>query len=90
MVALSYDPPETLAAFAKKKSITFPLLSDEGSATIRAYGLENEDLGIPHPGTLVLDADGIIRAKLFLDGFRKRHDPEELLEVATVLSPRPG
>jgi len=84
---VSYDSAQTLAAFAEKKTITFPLLSDEGSATIRAYGLENEDLGIPHPGTLVLDADGVIRAKLFIDGFRKRHDPDELLEVAAVLSP---
>lgn len=85
-MAVSYDPVATLADFAKAKGITFPLLSDEGSATIRAYGIENEDMGIPHPGTLVLDAQGVIRAKLFIDGFRKRHDPRELVEVAAALS----
>lgn len=81
---------KTLAAYAAQESITFPLLSDEGSATIRAYGLENEDMGIPHPGTLVLDAQGVIRAKLFIDGFRKRHDPQELVEVARALGGSPA
>src|SRR5438132_11833473 len=33
---------EVLAAFAEKRGITYPLLSDEGSHTIRALGLLNE------------------------------------------------
>ena len=41
MAAISYDPPETLAAFAQAQQITFPLLSDADSATIRAYGILN-------------------------------------------------
>ena len=40
--ALSYDSVETLAAFAEKYGITYPLLSDVGSHTIRALGLLNE------------------------------------------------
>ncbi len=40
---LSYDSVETLAAFADKRGITYPLLSDEGSHTIRALGLLNEE-----------------------------------------------
>ena len=47
-------------------------------------------MGIPHPGTLVLDAKGVIRAKLFIDGFRKRHDPQELIEVARTLGDSPA
>jgi hypothetical protein len=38
---ISYDPPEILAAFAKQHGITFPLLSDVGSATIKRYGILN-------------------------------------------------
>ncbi|MBV9897454.1 MAG: redoxin domain-containing protein [Chloroflexi bacterium] len=41
--ALSYDSVEVLAAFAEKRGITYPLLSDEGSHTIRAAGLLNEE-----------------------------------------------
>jgi hypothetical protein len=41
LAVISYDPPEILAAFAKQRHITFPLLSDAGSATIKAYGILN-------------------------------------------------
>lgn len=42
ILAISYDSVEVLAAFAEKRGITYPLLSDEGSHTIRALGLLNE------------------------------------------------
>jgi peroxiredoxin len=41
LAAISYDPPEILAAFSKQREITFPLLSDAGSATITRYGILN-------------------------------------------------
>jgi hypothetical protein len=41
MAVISYDPPEILAAFSKQRGITFPLLSDAGSATIKRYGILN-------------------------------------------------
>ena len=40
---ISYDSVEILAAFAEKRGITYPLLSDEGSQTIRGLGLLNEE-----------------------------------------------
>lgn len=39
LAAISYDSTGVLAEFAKRKSITFPLLSDHESAVIRAYGI---------------------------------------------------
>jgi peroxiredoxin len=41
LAAISYDSTEILAAFSKQHGITFPLLSDPGSATIKAYGILN-------------------------------------------------
>lgn len=41
LAAISYDPPEVLDAFSRQHRITFPLLSDYGSATIRRYGILN-------------------------------------------------
>ncbi len=41
LVAISYDPPETLAAFTRQRGITFPLLSDVESSTIKRYGILN-------------------------------------------------
>jgi peroxiredoxin len=41
VAAISYDPVEILADFASRRHITFPLLSDKGSATIKAFGILN-------------------------------------------------
>lgn len=41
LAGISYDSQEILADFAKRQGITFPLLSDAGSATIRRYGILN-------------------------------------------------
>ncbi len=77
LAAISYDPPETLKAFADRAGITFTLLSDPGSAIIKRYGLLNEAAegrteGIPHPGTFVLDAAGMVTARYFEESYRVR------------------
>jgi peroxiredoxin len=41
LAAISYDSREVIAAFAGQHGITYPMLSDAGSATIRRYGLLN-------------------------------------------------
>jgi peroxiredoxin len=41
LAVISYDPPEILRAFGTQRGITFPLLSDAGSATIKRYGILN-------------------------------------------------
>lgn len=41
MAAISYDPPEIVAGFAKQHGITYPMLSDAGSETIKRFGLLN-------------------------------------------------
>jgi peroxiredoxin len=85
-VAISYDSTDVLADFAKSKGITFPLLSDVGSKTIDAYGIHDpEGNGYPHPGTFLVDKEGVIRAKLFEDGYKKRHSTDALLEAAKGL-----
>jgi peroxiredoxin len=41
LAAISYDAVPILADFSKRRGITFPLLSDPGSATIKRYGILN-------------------------------------------------
>jgi peroxiredoxin len=41
LAVISYDSQEIVAAFAKQRGITFPMLSDAGSATIKRFGLLN-------------------------------------------------
>ena len=90
VVAISYDSVEVLAKFTGKHKIGFPLLSDFGSKTIGAYGLLNKDAkgkleGIPYPGTFLIDKEGVIRAKLFLEGYKDRHSTEDLIKAATAI-----
>ena len=88
LFAISYDSVEILRAFADKHGITYPLLSDEGSHVIRRLGLVNErvqddhahygipanprHVGLPYPGTFVLDERGIITRKRFHESYRVR------------------
>jgi peroxiredoxin len=79
-----------LKKFADQAKITFPLLSDPGSKTIDAYHIRNEVTkgkaeGVPNPGTFILDREGIIRAKLFLEGYRDRHTTEALVNAAKAV-----
>jgi peroxiredoxin len=60
LAAISYDSPEILAAFSRQRGITFPLLSDAGSATIKRYGILNtlvEDSLGPNRDDPVVKAD---------------------------------
>ena len=87
LVGISYDDTKILKAFSDRMKIAFPLLSDPGSRTIDAYHIRNEAAkgraeGVPNPGTFILDREGIIRAKLFLEGYRQRHTTEALIEAA--------
>jgi AhpC/TSA family protein/cytochrome c biogenesis DsbD-like protein len=79
LAAISYDSRDTLAGFSTRRGITFPLLSDQGSAVIKRYGLLNEGVaagssqyGIPHPGTFVLDAAGRVTARYFEEAYQER------------------
>ena len=85
-MGLSYDSPDVLKRAGSKHQITFPLLSDEGSKTIDAYGIRNPEApgqfaGIPHPATFIVDDKGVIRAKLFHEGYKERHTSEELIKA---------
>lgn len=94
LVAITYDPPETLKRFADTRGITFPLLSDPGSATIRRYGLFNTTVdpqtrayGIPHPGTFILDAKGVVTARFFEDAYQERYTAATILATMGVSPP---
>jgi peroxiredoxin len=86
LVAISYDPAEALAEFARQRNITFPLLADPGSKTIEAYGVRDpQGDGIPHPGTFLVDREGVVRVKLAEQGYQTRHTTEALLDAVRGL-----
>lgn len=91
LVAISYDPPETLKAFAASRGISFPLVSDGGSAIIRRYGLLNETMepntrfyGVPHPGTFIVDGKGVVVARFFEEAYQERYTASAILAARGV------
>jgi hypothetical protein len=79
LVTVSYDSAATLKKFADARGITYPMVSDAGSAIIKRYGLLNETVdpqsrtfGVPHPGTFMLDAKGVITSRHFEDAYQER------------------
>ena len=68
-----------LKRFADAHHITYPLLSDRGSAVIQKFGIFNSNIpegnmfyGVPFPGDFVLAADGTVTDKHFLPNYQTR------------------
>ena len=93
VTAVVYEPPELIAEFEMKYDLTFPMLSDPESSAIKTLGILNEEYvpdsryhGVPHPGVLLIDSNGRIRAKFAESSYRKRPDFADLINASTRLS----
>lgn len=98
LFAISYDSVETLAGFAAKHGITYPLLADEGSRVIRELGMLDDDLdrhhaefgrqvrddqrGVAYPAVFLLNPDGVVTEKRVHPKYRIRDTGTGLLESA--------
>jgi peroxiredoxin len=77
VVAISYDSMVVIKRFADRQKITLPLLSDNNSKIIDAYGMRVPDAtteyaGISRHGTFILDQKGVIRAKFSVFSYEDR------------------
>ena len=93
LTALTYDDPEILSEFAAEDSITYPLLSDTDSATIKAFSLLNKEMeggtkyyGIPHPAVIFIGTDGVVKGILREAGYKTRPSNADVLDMATKLT----
>lgn len=71
---VSYDTPEIQKNFSDRWEFTVPLLSDNDIEAINAFGVLNENTsessplyGYPHPIVFLVDTDGVIRSKLYVE-----------------------
>lgn len=94
---MSYDPVSTLKRFAESHGVTYPLLSDEGSAVITELGIlnvtveeeraaykrkvEDRHRGIPYPGSFLLDEEGILVGKRLEQSHRIRPTANTLMRT---------
>lgn len=87
VAAVSYDPVAVLADFSARRGISFPLLSDPGSVTIRRYGIFNTTIpesnqqtyGVPFPGTFMLNAQRVVTARYFEPAYQERNTVASIL-----------
>jgi peroxiredoxin len=82
VASITYDSPLILNAFATRRNIRYPMLSDETSATIDAFGVRNRGeeavgvkAGIAIPNYFLIAPDGVIV---------KRYAETELLDRVTA------
>lgn len=86
LAVVTYDSPAVLADFAGRRRITFPLLSDPASETIKAFGILNTtvdqkstNFGIPFPGTFIVNRAGVVTARFFEDAYQERTTVSNIL-----------
>lgn len=66
----------------EKSGLGFPLLIDEGSETIKAWGILNEEQGsIPHPTVAVVDREGTVRFFHLDEDYKRRPAPTVILDA---------
>lgn len=89
MVAITYDDPALQKAFADKFGISIPILSDTNALSFKTLGILNEQYqpgdmqyGIPHPGMIVIDPQGKVVGKLFVEAYSSRVGAAAALEIA--------
>ena len=84
---MTYDSLEALANFHSENEISYTMLRDVDAQHVNALGIRNEDYpeghrayGVPHPGVIYVDAEGIIRAKYAVAGYRERPPFDALIK----------
>ncbi|MCP5129753.1 MAG: peroxiredoxin family protein [Pseudomonadales bacterium] len=89
MLAVTYDEPDLQQAFIEKYGITIPVLSDNNALSFKTLGILNEhyqrgdyQYGVPYPGIIVINPQGEVVGKLFLEGYRTRVDAAAALTFA--------
>ena len=84
LLAISGDSHFSHAEFAKARRFPFPLLADIHRATIRAYGVLDEDRNVAYRSTFVIDREGALRWGQIGDRHMVR-DGAEILRVLDVI-----
>ena len=85
---ISPDPLPKLTKYSTKKKVGFTMLSDEELAVTNLFGITNQqNPAVPHPTSIVIDPQGVVRY-IRIDGdYSKRPSVDELLEAIDGLPP---
>jgi len=86
VAAIVPEPVEVLKAFAARMEIPYPILSDEGSAIVARFGIEDTRgqpfvprSGLPYAGNFLLDPRGTVVARYFEEAVAERRTAGSIL-----------
>ena len=93
LVAMTFDAHGLAEDFLRKHKLKFPILQDVDQYHVKLLGILNDKYapghfahGVPHPGMILVNKDGIIVAKFSESGFKKRPAIKLVLDTATRLN----
>ena len=88
VAGMTYDDRSVLADFHQSERLGFPLLQDQETKHVDAYGVKNTEYepghqgyGIPYPGILYIQSDGVVALKFAVPGYRERPPLTEVYEA---------
>lgn len=89
VATITYDSVELLKTVEEDEGIDFALLHDDEVRVVNAFGIRNLDYepghrayGIPYPGILIINAEGLIMGKFAEEDYRERPALDAVLEAA--------
>ncbi|MEH0109097.1 redoxin domain-containing protein [Tersicoccus sp. MR15.9] len=86
LMAVSVDSRFALRALAEAEALPFDLLSDvwPHGAVARRYGVFDDERGSARRGSFVIDADGVLRARILSDATHPRSMDEYRRALASL------
>lgn len=83
---VSPDDVKKLRRFQQEEGLDFPVLLDTDNKVSAMYGLINEaNPGVPHPTTVIIDKQGVIRYLRVDIDYKVRPSVDELLDALDQL-----
>ena len=91
VAGMTYDNQQKLSDFVSSAGLMYPLLQDENSSHINAFGIRNVDYesdskfyGIPYPGIVLISPEGKVLAKFAEPGYRARPEFSDVYSQVTA------
>ncbi|KIG16665.1 hypothetical protein DB30_04284 [Enhygromyxa salina] len=73
------DPLESSQELAAKLELGFPVLSDPNREIVKGFGIDDPANEVSWPAVYVIDRSGKIAWRAFLETYKERPPPDEIL-----------